>query len=95
MTAPSIARILRDRAEAMLRPGDEFAFASDSNTDGTDYDGKVLLALTIPRIGFSFVLQIDQAEYPLDAAVRLGNLLGFPNAEKPSAIERTKKARTK
>ena len=91
MSEPSIARALRDKAEASYKPGAEFAFAMDSNTDGTDYDGKVLLA--IARRGWCGVIAIDKSEYTLDAAVCLGNLLGFPSAPKPTAAERARKAK--
>jgi hypothetical protein len=88
--APSLARVLRDRAEAMAKPGAELTFATDSDTDGTDYAGKVLLAIAKP--GVCAVLTIDKAEYTLAGAIRLGELLGFPQAQPPAAIERAKKA---
>lgn len=87
------ARALRDRAEALLKPGQEFAFATDSNTDGTDSAGKVLLAIATPR--WCGVFTIDKAEYTLAGAIALGNLLGFPCEAPKPAIERVKKAMKK
>ena len=63
----------------------------DSNTDGTDHDGKVLLAMA--RAGWCGVMTIDKSEYSLDTAPQLGNMLGFPPSPPQTAAERARKAR--
>lgn len=86
--AASPASILRDRAEAMLKPTDELAFASDA----TSYPECVLLALARPA--WCCVLAIPREKYGTgyEAAVRLGNLLGYPNQPRPPAIQRVTQA---
>lgn len=86
--AASPASILRDRAVAMLRPTDDIAFASDA----TSYPECVLLALARPA--WCCVLAIPRDKYGTghEAAVRLGNLLGYPNQPRPAAIQRATQA---
>jgi hypothetical protein len=73
--APTPARALRDRAESLLRPGQEFAFATDANSQ----EGVVLIAIAKPA--WCGVFSISKAEYGLDGAIALANLLGFQQEE--------------
>lgn len=91
MSAVSLAQALRNKAEASYKPGDEFSFAMDSSTDGTDYEGRVLLAIALP--GACGVIAIDKSEYDLEAAQHLGELMGFKRAVPPTAAERARKAK--
>jgi hypothetical protein len=73
--APTPARALRDRAESLLRPGQEFAFATDAHSQ----EGVVLLAIAKPA--WCGVIAISKTEYGLDGAIALANLLGFQQEE--------------
>lgn len=86
-TQPSPARALRDKAEAMFKPGQEFAFATDSQAD----PDAVLVAIARPA--WCCVFTIAKAEYGLAGALALGAMFGFKQARPPAAIGKVRKGR--
>jgi hypothetical protein len=80
------ARAIRDKAEAMLRPGDELAVATDASAD------PVLIGVATPVQ--SLVIAVDNAEIGegWQAQVDLARRMGFELRE-PSAIEKLRRAK--
>lgn len=76
------ARALRDKAEAMLKPGDELAIVTDASAD------PVLIGVATARQ--SLVIAVDRTEYD---GLALAKLCGF-ELRQQTAMERlkTKKA---
>lgn len=73
------ARSIRDRAEALLREGDEFSVVTDASAD------PVLVGVATRTQ--SLVLAIDRSEYDGEA---FALLLGFPALQPPAAIEKAR-----
>lgn len=71
---------LQQRAKALMRPGDEFACATDQQSA----PGLVLVA--IERPGYSLALAIDRSEFK---AREFAELAGFKLRE-PTAMEKLK-----
>ncbi len=89
-----VLRALRDRAEALLQPGQELAVATDAHTDPT----KVAIAFARPT--HSWVMLVDRREYD---GVALARVLDFelagtaarPTAQARASAAQAAKARPK
>lgn len=87
MTEHPAVTALRDRAIAFQRKHKtDVSFCTDAHTFARGKNPGVLVAIARPDI--AYVIAIDAAEFTWEEQLMFANLMGFPDAVKPSAMER-------